>query len=384
MVKLDRILINGDFEELLPDCMLHALSSEISDHCPLLLNCEIAFWQVRCFRFQNHWIKLEGFEEVVCAAWQGGPTAGAPVGQFAGRLQATATAVQHWQTKFCNNIKLKAAITSEIIVQLDRAMDQRPLTADERQFRANMKMQRLGYAALDRAIWRQKSRVRGVKEGDTGANFFRAKATARRCKNFIPKLQVDGVTVTDQETKVKTFHSFFEQIFGAKQPRPRRLNLQGLGYEQIELGDMDAPITEEEIIANIAELDGNRAPGPDGFTGLFYKRCWHIIKADLTAAIRVVQAKTTTHLHRLNQATMILLAKSADAATMKDYRPISLVCSFAKLITKILATRLQRRMNDMLGHVRMHSSEVGPSKTTYALSATCPRPSGNPKRLPLC
>ena len=99
---------------------------------------------------------------------------------------------------------------------------------------------------------------------------------------------MDGVTVTDQETKVKTFHSFFEPIFGSKKLRPRRLNLHGLRYERIDLGDMDAPITEEEILANIAELDDNRAPGPDGLMDLFYKCCWPIIKADLTAAIRVV------------------------------------------------------------------------------------------------
>lgn len=62
-----------------------------------------------------------------------------------------------------------------------------------------------------------------------------------------------------------------------------------------------------------------------------------------------MQANAMTHLHRLNQATMILLPKSAEAITAKDYRPISLVCSFAKLITKIMATNLQRRMNDLVG-----------------------------------
>jgi hypothetical protein len=32
-----------------------------------------------------------------------------------------------------------------------------------------------------------------------------------------------------------------------------------------------------EIIKN---MQSDRAPGPDGFNGLFLKKCWHIISAD--------------------------------------------------------------------------------------------------------
>ena len=46
---------------------------------------------------------------------------------------------------------------------------------------------------------------------------------------------------------------------------------------------------------------------------------------------------------------MILLPKNAEALTAKDFRPIGLVCSFAKLITKIMATRLQHQMNELIG-----------------------------------
>ena len=71
---------------------------------------------------------------------------------------------------------------------------------------------------------------------------------------------------------LKAFHSFFEPIFGSKEPRSRRLNLSRIGYTRLNLAEMDEAITEEEILANIKELDGYSAPGPDGFTGLFYKR----------------------------------------------------------------------------------------------------------------
>ena len=54
LVKLDRVLINGEWEGLMPNCLLQALSSEMSDHFPLLLNCDISFRHSRAFRFENH------------------------------------------------------------------------------------------------------------------------------------------------------------------------------------------------------------------------------------------------------------------------------------------------------------------------------------------
>jgi len=46
----------------------------------------------------------------------------------------------------------------------------------------------------------------------------------------------------------------------------------------------------------------------------------------------------------LNSVYITLLPKKDDAASIKDFRPISLVHSFAKLITKLLANRLASRL----------------------------------------
>ena len=41
--------------------------------------------------------------------------------------------------------------------------------------------------------------------------------------------------------------------------------------------DLDAPFTEDEIAAVIKEMAAEKAPRPDGFIGLFYKKCWTIL-----------------------------------------------------------------------------------------------------------
>ena len=45
-------------------------------------------------------------------------------------------------------------------------------------------------------------------------------------------------------------------------------------------------------------------------------------------------------LHLLNLVFLILIPKKLDAVEVKDFHPISLVHSFAKLVTKILANYL--------------------------------------------
>jgi hypothetical protein len=68
------------------------------------------------------------------------------------------------------------------------------------------------------------------------------------------------------------------------------------------------------------------------------KICWFIIKTDIMAAISCVWARRFGNMRPLNSAFITLLPKTDEATGVKDYRPISLIHSFGKLVTKILGT----------------------------------------------
>jgi len=51
---------------------------------------------------------------------------------------------------------------------------------------------------------------------------------------------------------------------------------------------------------------------------------------------------------KLNSTYITLIPKKTNAVQVKDYRPISLVHSFAKLVTKILANRLADRLDELV------------------------------------
>jgi hypothetical protein len=58
----------------------------------------------------------------------------------------------------------------------------------------------------------------------------------------------------------------------------------------------------------------------------------------------------------LNHALLSLLPKRPDAVALGDYRPISLIYIFAKLVAKTLASRLAPQMESLVDRpMRVHS-----------------------------
>jgi hypothetical protein len=115
-----------------------------------------------------------------------------------------------------------------------------------------------------------------------------------------------------------------------------------------ELEDLGRIFTEEEVWGVIKELPADRAPGPDGFVGAFYQRAWQIIKPEIMAALTKLYVGDGRAFTKLNRALITLIPKRADAEEVGDFRPISLVHSFAKLFSKLLANRLRPKMEKLV------------------------------------
>jgi hypothetical protein len=114
------------------------------------------------------------------------------------------------------------------------------------------------------------------------------------------------------------------------------------------LGSLEVDFSEEEVLAVIADMASDKAPGPDGYISVFFKSTWHIVKHDILAAVNYFSQQHSQHLKQLNSAHMVLLPKKLDAETLRDFRPISLTHSIAKLLSKLLANRLAPFLNELV------------------------------------
>ena len=94
-------------------------------------------------------------------------------------------------------------------------------------------------------------------------------------------------------------------------------------------------------------MEGDKAPGLDGFTIAFFHICWSVVEKDVMDFF--------THFHRhsrfersMNASFITLIPKKCNAVNIKDFCPINLVSSMYKLLSKVLANRLRMVLDKLI------------------------------------
>ena len=88
-------------------------------------------------------------------------------------------------------------------------------------------------------------------------------------------------------------------------------------------------------------MPSDKAPVPDGFNGYFLKACWDIIAGDFYELIEDFD-HGRINLQSINNSFIPLIPKRHNPMSPNDFRHISLLNCTVKIITKLLANRLQK------------------------------------------
>ncbi|CAJ0951192.1 unnamed protein product [Ranitomeya imitator] len=124
---------------------------------------------------------------------------------------------------------------------------------------------------------------------------------------------------------------------------------------------MDAEFTLEEVEKALTDMASGKAPGPDGFPIELYRKYRDILAPLLLRVFQGVCERGSMP-DTFYEANIILLKKEGkDPLECGSYRPISLVNVDYKVFTKILATRLNSVILDLI-----HPDQTGfmPGETT--------------------
>jgi hypothetical protein len=279
--RIDRVFISPDLELLFPSSSLQAISSRCSDHSPLLLSLETCTQSKRRFTFQAFWPKVAGFLDTVKAVWLVPRPDADPLRLIDHLLCETTKALVKWSVKPVGYIRMQIQVAKEVIFRLEVVHESRSLSPKELSLGRFLKLHYLGLTSLQRTIARQKSSLRWLREGDAYTKLFHLNANHRRRKNYIPSLLVDSRTLTREDEKAAAAFTFFDGILGVSHERSCTLDFEELSLSRLDLQDLGQSFTEAEIWEVIKELPLDKAPGPDGFTGRFYRSCWSIIRGDI-------------------------------------------------------------------------------------------------------
>jgi mannosylglycoprotein endo-beta-mannosidase len=140
----------------------------------------------------------------------------------------------------------------------------------------------------------------------------------------------------------------FTDFLSSPSQRTQELNWEALALPKIDLTYLDKPFEEAEIVRAISQLPPDCAPGLDGYTCIFFRKCWQIIRGDVMAAVYSLHALRCGDLNLLNKANIVLVPKKDGADNVSDYRRISLIHAIAKIITKALALRLALHVHSLI------------------------------------
>ncbi|WMV08457.1 hypothetical protein MTR67_001842 [Solanum verrucosum] len=178
-------------------------------------------------------------------------------------------------------------------------------------------------------------------------------ATAHKRYNAIDKLLVRGEEIKDPEQIKISMIEFYKNLYTELEswrPAFAIANCPRISQEDQEW--LQRPFTEAEVLGIFKQCDGDKAPGPDGFTMRFYKECWPTLKEDLMQTIQNFHQNEFFE-KSFNATFVALIPKKHGAEELKDFRPISLIGGVYKIIAKLITERLKTVMGTLVDEHQM-------------------------------
>ncbi|XP_039060370.1 uncharacterized protein LOC120204346 [Hibiscus syriacus] len=350
--KLDRVMINSTWASYFPHSFVEFLSPSIFDHCmaTMWLSKDSPINRPKPFKFFNFWAAHSNFLNVVRHSWL--PTIhGNPMTTLITKLKRLKITLKSFNKDNFSNISDRVKLK-----RLELEQQQILTLKGEESIVKEIGLQEdlILLEEAEAEFLKQKAKVQCIRDGDKNSKFFHSIVASKNKRNIIRVLVDDsGCILESFDSMSQEVLSFYSNMLGSADASLKEVDPNLLK----ELIDYSLPseastnfirdITDEEIHNAIFCQGNDKAPGPDGFTPLFFKKTWPIFGRDIIAAVRYFFSHIFIN-PAFNSTIIALVPKIPNPSTVKDFRPISRCSVIYKAISKILVSRLNFYIPDIV------------------------------------
>ncbi|GJZ46097.1 RNA-directed DNA polymerase, eukaryota [Tanacetum coccineum] len=353
MSKLDRFLISEGLISIFPSLAAICLDRRLSDHRPILLRESSVDYGPTPFRVFHSWFTKDGFDNLIADTWNNLSIMETnKISLLRKKFQALKAIIKNWSRDEMLKASAVRHSAQSRISELDKLIDKGLSNNDIINERISLLKDIHDLDKRHSSDLAQKAKIQWAIEGDENSKYFHGIINKKRSQLAIRGVLVDGEWIEDPPKVKNEFLEHFSNRFSM--PTGQTINLDSHMFQKISIdqnADLESDVSLEEIKKAVWECGTNKSPGPDGFSFEFIRKYWNIIQHDVVNAVKEFFSSSKFP-PGSNSSFITLIPKSLDAKMVKDFRPISLIGSFYKIVAKILSNRLCIVMPDLISDVQ--------------------------------
>ena len=210
-----------------------------------------------------------------------------------------------------------------------------------------------------------RSRAKYIEQGEKCTKFFLQQEKSRAKTKCITTLVTNNGVIEDPVNILAEQKNFYKKLYTQNEfiqcdNDCTLFNHDFPSLNQEEQNECDLPLSLEEIGKSLMELPNNKSPGTDGFTSDFYKFFWRDIKHMVFKSFTYAFETRSLSVEQRRALLTLLPKGDKDIRFLKNWRPLSLLNTDYKILTKTLALRLQKVIPKII-----HPNQTGCVKGRY-------------------
>lgn len=344
--KLDRTLVNDEWLACYPSSVAFVGNPDFSDHAVITVTLDPEIKRTKKpFRFYNFLLQNPEFLVLICESWYSINVMGSAMFRLSRKLKLLKNIIREFSKQNYSGIEIKTEKAHEKLLRAQTAMLSAPNTANAAdELQALHEWEEL--FAAETSFFYQRSHINWLSCGDGNSRLFHRYAATRQAINHIHFLiSCSGERIDSQAGIQEMCIDYFTDLFGSPVSPPMFTQSDlDLLFEwkcsEDQITSFGKEFSPADVKKAFFSLPKNKSGGPDGYSAEFFTACWSIIGPEVTDAI-LEFFRSGKLLKQWNAANLVLIPKKPNASHPSEFRPISCLNTVYKVISKLLATRLQ-------------------------------------------